>query len=225
MDVLRAPILWLTVERSSVDGRSCRDYVAYGNDGARLGSARAFPWRREIPLHFAPALDLSALILRRRRSFPLTGKVDVLDMSAHRRIGVVSRSGRYRDAHGRAAGAFRDARTLGDLAKEGLFQTAMEMLLGGESGSTGSGPTGFVHIVAGKPAGTLGRAALPFPTSASAERPESPGLLRKLLPRRLDNALFNPVPRGWKLQSTAADVHDPRLRLAAALFAVELSHW
>jgi hypothetical protein len=225
--LLRAPVLWLTVERSSIDGRSCRDYAIYADDSTRLGSARAFPWRRDIPLHFVPALDVPALLLRRRRTFPLTGKVDVLELPAHEKIGVVSRSGRYRDALGRPVGAFRDARSLGNRAKEGAFLAAMEALLGGDgTASTGSGPSGFVHVVAGMIAGTLARGPLPFLTTPSSDtRSESRNLLRKILPRRLGDRLFNLAPRGWKLVNTMPDAQDPRLRLAAALFAVELSHW
>jgi hypothetical protein len=224
MEALRASVLWLTVERSAIDGRSCRDYVVYGDDGTRLGTARAFPWRRDIPIHLPPTLDVPTLMLRRRRSFPLTGKVDVLDLPAHKRIAVLSRSGRYRDQHG--GGAFRDARSFGDRAKEGIFLAAIEALLGGDgTASTGSGPSGFVHVVAGKPAGTLGRAPLPFLTGSQANSSESRNLLRKVMPRRLGDRLFNPAPRGWKLENTLPDAQDPRVRLAAALFAVELSHW
>jgi hypothetical protein len=228
LHALAAPVLWLTVQRAAAGGRACRDYVIYGDDGSRLLTARAFPWRRDIPLQFAPNFDRALLTLRRRRSFPFSGKVDVHELPGSRRIGVVSRSGRYRDAHGKIAGAFRDARTFRDHAKEGAFLAVMQALLGGDgTDSSASGPSGFIHLVANRPAGTLSRARLPFAITPTRTTPKRTNPLRALLPRRLGDALFErTASRGWKLERTVPQAaEDPRLYVAAALFAVELSHW
>jgi hypothetical protein len=225
IEAIDAPVLWLTVRRASGEGRACRDYVVYDAAGVRLAGARAFPWRREIPIFTGDDAASTVLLLRRRRLFPLSGKVDVHDAGNRARIGVVSRGGRFTDADGRAIGAFRDARTMRDRTKEAFIVGLLDAIAGGDgSTTTTSGPTGFIYFEDGSPAGSLARARLPFEPPGGEPGGRHLGRLRALLPARFASAL---VERGgWKLERAAAPMLvDPRLLLAAALFAVELSQW
>jgi hypothetical protein len=225
IEAIRAPVVWLTVRRASADGRACRDYVVYDAAGARLAGARAFPWRREIPIFTGDDAASTVILLRRRRFFPLSGKVDVHVAGAGARIGVVSRGGRFTSADGRVIGAFRDARPMRDRTKEAVVIGLLDAMAGGDGSSTiMSGPTGFIYFEDGSPAGSLARARLPFEPPGGEAGGRHLGRLRALLPARFASAL---VERGgWKLERAAPSVLvDPRLLLAAALFAVELSHW
>jgi hypothetical protein len=220
-------ILWFAVERAADAGRACRDYVVFDEDGTALLQARAHPWRRDIVLRSALDPARAHLTIRRRVTFPLSGRLDVYDDGASR-IGVLSRNGSYRDARGRRVGRFRDARTFRDHAREGIAMAVLDALLSGDGTTAiGSGPSGFVWLAGDSAIGTLARAALPFPhgaaSEAAIERPPANMLGR--IARRL-RTLRRSQPSGWKLERFAtAPTTDARLTAAAALFAVELSHW
>lgn len=221
---LERSTIWLSVARSVSGGRAARDYVIYDDAGSPLLGAQTSPWQRDILVQMSGEPFDRVLRLRRRLSFPLTGRVDVYDAAAAR-LGVVSRSGRYRSASGRDAGRFRDARTLRDVAREGAFSAMMDALLGADgTTAAGTGPSGFVWLVDAQPIGTLGRARLPFGGGAAA----AAGPTRRLsvFTSRLRALVAPAAPQGWKLERLQpALAGDPRLVLAAALFAIELSHW
>jgi hypothetical protein len=67
---------------------------------------------------------------------------------------------------------------------------------------------------------------LPF-TRASEERAPAPSRLRdRIVPQVMRSALQSlNAPRGWKFVRSHASEDDPRLQLAAAIFAAELSRW
>jgi hypothetical protein len=226
VSALCAPVLWITVERAVAGGRACRDYEVCAEDGQTLLDARAFNWGRDIVVQAGdPAKP--CLVLRRRRSFPITGRVDLLEMPAGRRIGVLSRSGRFHDAEGRLAGRFQDARSAGSRTREGLIVGLLDAAFGGDGTQSDiSSPSGFLYTLGGAQAGTLSRARLPFSTEAM-DQPKSARSLVRFLPKRLTDALRAPsTPKGWRLERTSIPPReDPRLSIAAALFAIELSHW
>lgn len=228
LGVLEQSTIWLSAARSVSGGRACRDYVIYDHAGAPKLTAQTSPWQREIVVQTAAQPPQRFLLLRRRLTFPLTGRVDVYD-ERNARLGVVSRSGHYRDASGRSAGRFRDARTFGNRAREGALVGVLDALLGGDATvAEGGGPSAFLWLVGSEVTGTLGRAPLPFTsegTAAVAARPPAPTSRRSALTKRLREFIGPARPQGWKLERLQAAPGDPRLTLAAALFAIELSHW
>lgn len=226
MEPLTGTLLWLTMKRTSADGRACRDYVLYDTAEKPLLAARAFIWRRDIAVLSVDEPARPVLLLRRRRSFPLTGKVDVYDAPGRRRLGVVSRSGRFVDAEGREVGRFRDARSMRWRALEGIVASMVEAMLDG-SDSMVSGPSGYVFTLGGRAAGTLSQTRLPFETEPVREPGVAAGVFQRLMPARARRLLPDRGrPRGWKLERAAPELQcDPRLYVAAALFAVELSYW
>lgn len=218
-------VLWITVQRASRDGRTCREYTVYDHAGAPTATALAFPWNREIPV--LDATHGSRLtVLRRRRTFPISGKVDILD-DALRRIGIVSRNGRCRDGVGQLVGRFRDDRSGRARTGEALLAGALDAALGGASTSDISSPAGFLWIVQGQSRGSLRRASLPFPAADEPEEQPAPHPLRRWLPRRIADRLPRlSQPRAWRFeQQLPASDADPRLLLAATLFTIELAHW
>lgn len=227
--VLAQPTIWLSTLRSSARGRACRDYVVYDGAGAPVLVAQTSAWQRDIVVHTATQPPRRFLLLRRRLSFPLTGRVDVRD-EHDARLGTVSRSGRYRDVRERIAGRFRDARSFGNRAREGVLVGVLDALVGADGTvSEISRPSGFVWLTGSSVAGTLGTAPLPFlddAATASATNVAATTSRVGKWSKRLRAILDPPRPQGWKLERLLpAPPGDPRLVLAAALFTIELSHW
>jgi hypothetical protein len=208
--VLAAPTLWITVRRASEAGRRCRDYAVHDPAGAVLLKARAFVWDRVLAVTSPGGQPV--LLLRRRLSFPLTGRVDVRSAPGGSALGAVYRSG-PRSPRARA----------GESVLAGLADA-----LTGSDGSQLSRPTALVCTMGDQPAGTLALAPLPWPEEAEASEP--PALVAaalRLAParaRRLMKQLGR--PSGWRFQREPPLLAvEPLLTIGAALFQVELSHW
>jgi hypothetical protein len=223
MPALSAPVLWFTLQRTTDGGRACRDYTVRDEAGVPLLTARAFNWGRDIVVATADATPV--LTLRRSRMFPLTGRVAVLELPALARIGTVRRSGTFSDAAGRRLGRFRDARRASARAREGILQAAFELVIvAGES--VPSGPNSFVLEVDGAAQGSLMHATLPFSMEPAVAAPSRVEQLTRWLPARARSALrIVSAPRGWQFHRSSPTPDDPRMHIAAALFAIELSRW
>jgi hypothetical protein len=221
-------VLWFTVQRASSEGKACRDYDILTVDGTALFTARAFNWGRDITVQVAGNPARPSVLIRRRRSFPITGKIDVYELPGHARIGILVRSGKFHDASGRTAGRFQDARGAGDRAKEGLAVGVLDAVFGGDATvSEISRPSGFVYTVNDARVGTLTRAKPPFLSSPQREVSGRAQTIRNWLPKRIGDALFAPpASTGWKLERTHLPPgEDPRICVMAALFTIEISHW
>lgn len=221
MTALRATDLWFTMQRTTAGGRACRDYTIRDEAGVPLLTARAFNWSRDVVVVNPDATPV--LMLRRSRLFPLTGRVAVLELPSMARIGTVRRNGVFSDAAGRTLGRFRDARPARERARESLIQATCDALLtAGES--VPSGPNSFGFEMDGAAQGTLMSAKLPF-TAEPAIIPPRLEPLARWLPERARRALRSfAAPRGWKFHRSRT-TDDPRMHIAAALFAIELSRW
>jgi hypothetical protein len=218
MRELNAPVLWLTLRRGSEAGRALRDYECAADDGTPIFRARAWNWRREIACE--DAAGARVLLLRRRRSFVFSGRVDIAGADGER-LGVVHRSGRFSDV-GPTRGRFRDARSLRSRTGESVLATMAELAIGGDGALETSGPTGFIYLRDGRPAGALGYAQPPW---APAHGVASGGL-RRLVSRSI--ARLRPVAESevtWKLERTGPATEDPRVFVGAALFMMEMSRW
>ena len=221
---LRAEVLWLAVRKTAVNGRSCREYDVTDERGVIRLSARAYTWSREI---LVSGEDRSAsFAIVRSRAFPLTGRAAVRLAASSSTLGTVARNGVFRDASGVVRGRFVDARSFRERARESLFQGIMEALLAGDGESVSSGPDGYVLQVGDAVAGTLTYGVLPFTRSAEERAPAPSRLRDRILPRALRGALQSlNAPRGWKFVRSHSGEADPRLQVAAAIFAAELSRW
>ncbi len=217
------PTLWIASRRATSEGRACRVITTFAEDGAPLLEALAYPWRREIVTRAVGPESRAMLVMRRRRSFPFTGKVDIEDSSAGRRLGGVTRAGRVLDADGRLVGRFTDTRSLKRRTAESLTEGLGNALLGFDSVGAPAAPDGFVFGLEGRTLGSLVRAPLPFDLGDREERHRS--RIAGLMPERWRTALSRRFsPRGWRFARLPSDA-EPMLLLGAALFTVELTHW
>jgi hypothetical protein len=222
---LESPILWIAMTRAAASGRQCRDYTLTDEAGSTLLTARAFNWDREIVVAYP---DGSACIsILRSMAFAVSGRAAVRELPSGRALGRVTRNGTFSDELGAIRGRFQDARTRRDRARESLFHAAGEALLGAGEGSMPSGPDSFVLNVAGRRAGTLSYARLPSHGKDEAAPPSHLlALASRFLPGRSRDAWRSMnAQRGWRFERLAAIEGDPRLQVAAAIFAIELSRW
>ena len=226
---------WIRVERDQREGKACRVITLSDATGVKELEAVAFTWQRDIVVSAvarsaaadsAVARTIAGFVIRRRRSFPLTGRLDVFAGPGETRIGIVSRSGRVWDGAGNAQGRFRDARTAGDHAGETAFEFVGAILTGSEGGDPGRMPLERRWLVGRVEQGRLMRAKWPFDPDEGARVPAAGGLSR-FLPAKVSAFLRGvAAPATWRFDWKPLEPPvDPRLPVAAALWAVELSHW
>lgn len=221
---LGTAVLWLATRRTSVHGKACREYHVATADGSLMLTARAFFWRRTLDVRAGDGSPFMTIC--RRRAFALTGRADVLEQPSARPLGTVSRNGTFRNAAGRVCGRFRDARSFGERSSESLFHGVLGTIFQSDGGSVVSGSDKFVLEQGDEQRGTLAYTLLPFPYPAPAVMPGRPArVLPRWAPRLFRNAWHSlNAPRGWRLERVTAG-EEPRLELAAAIFAAELSRW
>lgn len=225
-DVFRATTLWITSTRAvTQDGRACRDVAVHDAEGTPLLAAQALPWSREIVLHAPGRPDDVVMVIERRRSFTLTGDVDVFEGATRRSLGVLHRSGRVHDATGAMLGQFVDARSLKRRATESLVEGIGAAIVGGDTvGATSA--TAFVYRLEERVIGELVHAPLPFTVGPRPDESTAPNVwtrLARFVPSHVrDGIAARMHPRGW--QFTRRDVplrEDPRPSLAGAILMVE----
>lgn len=220
--------LWLRAHYAKRGGKPGRDYRIHAPDGTLrwIAHARRAPGPFDVFLPDAP--DTPVLRGRPRRSFPLTGRYDVLG-PAGERLGVVTRSGRFFDADRTRLGRFRDARSMREHVGEGVLTMVVEGIIAGES-AAGIGPGASAYVVTlenGLPPGRLARERLPF--TPDDEPVREPGRLargiRRVLPRRAADKLLERGSHGWILElPDTGDLSHPLL-LAGAILAIEIALW
>lgn len=182
-------------------------------------------WGPDLPVT-AAGTERRVLLLRRRRLFPITGRVDVLEPERGALLGAVYRSGRFAPARGAPVGRFRDARTLRGRAAEGVLSGFANALIGNDASQLSS-PTAFSCTIAEQPAGTLVLSPLPWTPDSRPQPPALAALAGRWLPERARSALKSiAAPTGWRFERAPALLAvDPRVVIGAALFQVELAQW
>lgn len=171
-------------------------------------------------------------ILKLRPSFPLTGKIDLLEAQSNALHGVVTRGRRFFDGNEQLLGGFKDTRTWKDHLGESAVDAIGNLIFGGADGASADSPSGGTHFVLlsqKRPIGALVREQLPFfpdPPNRT-ERGAVGKALRKILPDNIGKALIDITPPvGWRLEiRDPADITHPTLLLCAALMVIELSRW
>src|SRR5688572_8239258 len=166
---------WIRVRRDQREGKACRVFTLSTATGAKELEAVAFTWRRDIVVT-AIASSPDGFVIRRRRSFPLTGRLDVMAVRGETRLGILSRSGAVWDGAGNGRGRFRDARTAGDHAGETAFEFVGSLLTGSEGGDPGRMPLERKWLVGRVEQGRLMRAKWPFEPDEVARAPVAGGL-------------------------------------------------
>ena len=224
LEPLRAGVLWMMVKRFTTDGRSGREYVLADQNRRALLVARAFTWGREIAVNFPDGAPSMSIV--RSKAFAFNGKAAVIEAESGRTLGRVSRNGIFSDPAGAVQGRFRDARSTRERARLSLFQGIFEAIFGGDGNSVAPGPDVLVLEVGGKIRGTLSYERIPNDEAEPERDPGSRKLARSVLRARLARAWQSfQQPRAWKLARSSQPDGDPRLEIAAAVFAAELSRW
>jgi len=218
--------LWVVVRRSHDGSRRVRDYAVHRPDGLVLLTGQASNWGRDLRMQ--DPHGAGGVLLRRRRLFPLTGRIDVLRHPDHHLLGRFHRSGRIHGADGANLGRLRDARSLRSRAGEGLLAGALEAALGGDGNSSQlSGPSGFIWVLDGVPIGTLVRTQLPFDARDATPPSALTALGSRILPPGVRDVMARvTTPHGWRMQREAqARAFDPWLVIGGAVMAVEMAQW
>lgn len=168
-------------------------------------------------------------ILKLRGSFPLTGKIDLIDTAGGTLCGVITRGGKVFDPDDQLICGFSDTRSWRDHLREGAVDTIGSLIFGSEGDTTASGATKMMLMYQGKSAGVLVRQQLPFfPDPPRRTGPGGAGrLLKKILPEKLGSALIDITPpSGWRLEIGTSIAQSHRLLvLCGALMTIEIQRW
>jgi len=168
-------------------------------------------------------------VLKLRGSFPLTGKIDLVEARTKAICGIVTRGRKVYDRNEQLICRFADTRTWRDHLGGSAVDIAGSLLFGDDGSSTASGGTSFVLERQGAAAGALARRQLPFfPDLPARTEPGSVGkLLKKVLPTNLGKALIDITPPiGWQLEiGSGIDEAQRFLILCGALMTIEIQRW
>jgi len=218
------PISYLRRESSSGSHGRVWSYSFHLPSGDVFLEAR-FP---EIPKEatvFLPSQPATPLLrLKAWRWFWWNGRYDVLDTATGTRLATLRRTGGVEGASGRRIGSVRNAMPVRKSLFRSLISGVLDSILsGGEDAS--SVPIDEFRVDAGNMRiGTLRRMPLPFTpaeTGPTARKPaQGRGWLRWLRSRLTKTF----PPRGWLLDYSddREGRMDPRVRLAAALFRIQI---
>ena len=161
-----------------------------------------------------------------RKSFPISGKVEIRHYHSDTLLGIVTKSRKIYDHEAKLRGRFADSRSFKSQFGESAVDAVGQLIFGNVEAS-GGGLSRFGLILDGEPAGYLDRRTLPFyPDSENEKKPKRVGTaLKRLLPDSLGKALFeSSPPTGWELGVTPSHLPDnPLLLLAATLMTIELN--
>ena len=204
----------------------CELYTFYTELGvARLAAeVRGFP--NDIWFRRPERTGLPLLVLKAWRFFPVNGKYDVLEYDGGPRVGIVHRAGNIYDNAEKVLGRISNPAPMRERVKEGLVEAVADAVLSGGDGQGHRRMPDTLQLLVGREVGGLfQRVRLPF-TLPGSNKGFSPGkFLQRFLPAGVQPALEAFVePRGWRLDFSmpAAARVEPRLRVAAALFQIEI---
>jgi hypothetical protein len=205
----------------------CEVYTFYSEAGVPrlVAEVRGIPqdiWFRKPERTGLPLLVLKAA----GRYFAVSGKYEVLEFEGGPRLGVLQRAGKFYDRADNLAGQIDDPTPPGAQAKESLVEAVADAFMSGGDGATHYRSPDVLQLHIGREVGgVFRRVRLPF-TLPGREKSFAPAkFLQRFLPAGAQAALENIVePHGWRLDFSmaAAGKVEARLRLAAALFRIEL---
>ena len=167
-------------------------------------------------------------VIKLRRSFPISGKVDLRIFPTNELKGIVTRGRKFYDAEENRIGRFVDARSWKESFGESTFD-AIGQLIFGNVDAPGGGLSSFGLIINEEPAGYLNRQQLPFfPDPPRRSEPHRLGsIMKKVLPENLGSAIFDITPpTGWQLAIKPEKMlGDESLLLLSTLMVIEINSW
>jgi hypothetical protein len=207
----------------------CEVYTFYSEAGAArlVAEVRAIP--KDIWFRKPERTGLPVLVLKAGRYFSVSGKYDVLEYEGGPRLGVLQRAGKFFDGADNLVGQIDDPTPMGARAKEGLVEAVADAFMSGGDGSTHYRGPDVLELHVGQLGRELGgafrRCRLPFTLPGRGKNFAPTKFLQRFLPAGAQAALENIVePHGWRLDFSMAATGkvEPRLRVAATLFRIEL---
>jgi len=227
-DSFSRPVYYLHSRRDD-DGRgSWQAYRFCTAAGETVLAAHVFGIPKDSFIFLPHDLQRPVLRLKSWRFFPFNGKYDVIDCASGDVLGTVKRNGAIFNPHGDKLGRMIDPTPARKKFVLGFVEAVFNAIIGqGDSAGSGSGSDGFELQVGSRTVGTFRRMTLPFSVSPESKAPESSAkqFLKRIVPARFWRRLHALASAsGWELNFSkeADDSMDPRLRLAAALFRIEL---
>ena len=219
----------LTIPDSKTKSKSGRHYRCYRDSEESL-IFQSFNFRTGTAgyVFFGDPGEPPNRVIKLRKSFPISGKMDVRDFNTHELLGVITRGRKFYDAGETRIGRFVDPRSWKELFGESAVD-AIGQLIFGNVDAPGGGLSRFGLVIDEKPAGYLDRQRLPFfPDPPRRTEPHRAGaVFKKVLPQKLGSALFDITPpTGWKLAVKPEMMpKDLDLLLLGTLMVIELNNW
>lgn len=207
--------------------RSCHHHRVF--DAGHELIARGYLHRtfQPSPVAFGGDPDQPDVIIELRKSFPLTGKVDLRDAYTGALLGVATRGYQLYGAAGERLARFEDAGPRRPIGRA-LAQFALDVACDSDGIGSPSASQHFVLTYLGEPLGALRRCQLPFfPDVAIQHAPSRlSNALRRFLPSRMHTALRATPPSGWTfaLNEGASGLVE-RTMLCFVLTTIELDNW
>lgn len=209
----------------SVDGKYGRLYCVYAENDELVAMGRGLGSKGPVIVRFGEDLEAPDFLMKMRKSFVFSGKVDVFDAEGQC-VGAVGRNGEIFDGEDTLIGRFVSKSSWKDVLGEGMVDLGAQVLLGADSSSgEGNAADQFVLVVDKRPVGTFCRKRLGFypdPLKVS-----EPGIVGKLLRTALPKGFFErKPPMGWFLDlCEASGLGDRRPLLCCAIMYLEIRSW
>jgi hypothetical protein len=212
-----------------VEGKSAEYYRCY--DGSHQVSFSAFAYRSSRPASVFLSGDESRpdQLIKLRKMFPFSGKIDVLDAQTKTPVGLLTRSRKIFDKQERLLGRFHDPTTWKEHLAEGAVDAIGQLIFGGPDNHGGASTSSYALSVDSKTVGVLKREVLPFfPDPPSRDGPTIGGkILRTILPKKLIDPIIGvSPPLGWTLEiHDTSSIAEMNLILLGAMMTIELRRW
>jgi hypothetical protein len=206
--------------------RDCEVYTFYTKAGRPQLDAEVKGIPEDISFRRPGRTGMPLLVLKAWQYFSVNGKYDVLEYDGGPRVGIVHRAGNLYDDQEKVLGHISDPAPAGEPVKGGMIRAVAKAVLSGDDESGYSRQPEMLQLLVGRDvAAVFHEEKLPFAVPGDKEEFSPAKLLQGFLPPKAQAAMEDfTEPRAWRLDfSTEAAVRlDPRLRVAAALFHIEL---
>ena len=203
-------------------------YRCYDNQATQLATGNGFKTSRPFELAFDTEISKAEILMKMRKTFAFSGKIDILDAESGNSLGIVTRNKKIFNTDERLVARFVSQRSWKEFFGEGLVDFAGELIFGGEgSGEGNPSACDYALVVDKKPVGILKRETFPFfPDPPKRTEPTTFGkLCKRILPKNLGSAIFDITPPlGWTLELHDPDaIEDTKLLISATFMILEIN--
>lgn len=206
-------------------GRSCHHHRVFDPDATLLAEGRLTNGFKPSPISLSCNLDEPCSFLQMRKTFPLTGKVDLVDAQDGKLLGVATRGYKLLDPEEEELARFQSPGAFEKWLQASMLELAAAIVLNDDGNAGGgSAPARFTLTSRNGVLGQLERTRLPF----FPDRPPSrgPGAVRRALTKLLPAVFERRPPWGWKLSLHQREGLPPdSVLLPCAMMIIQLRNW